>query len=173
MRALNADAQKGKSFKDEDLIALVERYSGASLHDFYQHYIAGTDSLPIDHYLQYMGLRAGTKRPSGTLTMSSDSSLVFETIDPGSPYADAQLQAGDTLIAIDGEPLTLDNADLFVNARHEQRAINLTIGRNGLRKTVRLDFGAVKTPHQVGPYEVDPNSTPLEATIRRAIAGGA
>jgi predicted metalloprotease with PDZ domain len=171
MFALNRDAKQGKTFKDEDLIHLVEKYSGADLKDFYARYIAGTDTLPVAKYLGYMGLRTGQKQPSGSLTMSSDSSLVFESVDPGSLYAKAGIMAGDKLLALDNRPLTLDNIDRFVNAKNEQRKVSLTVEHNGEPKTVTLDFQQPNEARRVGPFEIDSSATALEASIRKGVAG--
>jgi predicted metalloprotease with PDZ domain len=57
MLALNRLAQKGKTFKDEDLIKTVGQLGHADLTDFYNRYIHGTDTLPIDSYLALMGVQ--------------------------------------------------------------------------------------------------------------------
>jgi predicted metalloprotease with PDZ domain len=171
MLALNADAQKGKSFRDEDLIGLVQKYSGADLKDFYSRYIAGTDTLPLNHYLSYMGVRMAAKRPSGSLTMGSDSSLTFESIDAGSPYASAGIQAGDKLLALDHTPITLDNIESFIRARDERRHVILTIEHDGKGQDLNVDFGALGATQRLGPVEIDPKSTALEAKIRKGVLG--
>jgi len=64
MLALNNDAKHGKTFKEDQLIHLVEKYSGVDLTDFYDHYIKGNDSLPLDKYLAMMGLQKSAEGES-------------------------------------------------------------------------------------------------------------
>lgn len=169
MLALNRDAHAGKTFADESLIGLIEKYSGIDLKDFYERYIHGTDTLPIEQYLSYVGLRSAAKQPSGSLTMSSDSALVFESIDEGSSYALAGIKAGDRLVAVDGTPLTLDNIELLTNARNERRSVAITVERNGARSEHPIDFNASGQAARVGPYEIDPHATALAAHIRGSL----
>jgi predicted metalloprotease with PDZ domain len=169
MLALNRDARAGKTFADEDLMKLVQKYAGTDLSEFYDRYIHGTDTLPIEQYLSYVGLRAAAKRAGGSLTMSSDSAIVFESIDEGSSYAQAGFKAGDKIVAIDGTPLTLDNIELLANARNERKKAIIGIERNGVRSELPIDFGATGERDRVGPYELDPQATPLANRIRTSL----
>jgi predicted metalloprotease with PDZ domain len=172
MLALNEDAKKGRTFKDEELIDKVEKYSGASLRDFYTHYIAGGDSLPIEKYLHYMGVHASSRKSGGSLSMTSDNVLFFETVDSGSIYESAGIQPGDRLIAVDGEPLKLDNIERFTNAREEHRTITVTTERQGVTHDAKLDFSVDRsTVKHIGPMEIDATSGSTEAAIRRSLLG--
>jgi predicted metalloprotease with PDZ domain len=75
MLALNALAKKKKFFKDEDLIKVVNKLAHADLTEFYAHYIKGTDSLPLDHYLGMMGVsrkpKDGEDTPASEVTDES------------------------------------------------------------------------------------------------------
>jgi predicted metalloprotease with PDZ domain len=57
MRALNAEAKQGKTFKDKDLFPKIEKMAGVKMQDFYKKYIAGTEAFPIEEYLEKMGLQ--------------------------------------------------------------------------------------------------------------------
>lgn len=56
MLALNAEAKRGKTFDDKELIGKMEKITGLDLQDFYKKYIAGTEELPIEEYLKKMGM---------------------------------------------------------------------------------------------------------------------
>ena len=117
MFALNAEAKKGKTFKDNELIGKMEKITGLDLQDFYKKYIAGTDSLPIDEYLKKMGVGRHVATHSdegvsfgGSLSMSESGELVFDKIFPESVLEKAGVMVNDTIKTLNGEPFTMDKA---------------------------------------------------------------
>ena len=57
MLALNAEAKKGKTFKDNELIGKMEKITRLGSKGFLQKiYSQGLDTLPIDEYLKKMGV---------------------------------------------------------------------------------------------------------------------
>ena len=46
-----------KNFDDEDIIPIIEKVTGASLSDFFNRYVAGTEELPVREMLESIGLR--------------------------------------------------------------------------------------------------------------------
>ncbi|HWF43871.1 MAG TPA: hypothetical protein VG537_04440, partial [Candidatus Kapabacteria bacterium] len=107
MLALNADAKRGKTFAEDNLIHVVEQYAGVDLTDFYDRYIHGTDSLPIDRYLAFMGLRKGGKSEGkASLGLTSDGRLFLQSLDTNTAFARAGMKPGDALIAINGTKLS-------------------------------------------------------------------
>ena len=65
MRALLTDAERGKTYNENDLIGLVEKYSGVDLTDFYNRYIHGPIRCPlIGISRSWESIRANTQSPS-------------------------------------------------------------------------------------------------------------
>jgi S1-C subfamily serine protease len=80
----------------------------------------------------------------GALSTSIDASftaqgLAVAKVAPGSVFAKAGLQAGDTITAVDGKPLrTLDDAaNLYARAGSIKNA-SVTVSRDGKSQTLRV-----------------------------------
>ncbi len=138
MLALNAEAKKGKTFKDKELIGKVEKITGLDLQNFYKKYIAGTDALPIDEYLRKMGMGDTLSIKKGTAekysvahnflgdvlptqhkeSPSNKTKFVFyrapsagKMENPRTEESGSEfvgIQQSDTLISVNGESFTID-----------------------------------------------------------------
>ncbi len=87
--------------------------------------------------------RAEQARPTGFVGwLPYNPPLVSSVID-GTPAARAGLQAGDVLIALNGEPLTISGDDLNVVSERLQALgggpVELTIGRKGKQQTLTVE----------------------------------
>ncbi len=111
MFALNNDAKHGKTFQEKDLIHKVEQYAGIDLTDFYNKYIHGTDSLPLDAYLAKMGYAQSTSAPAQQtqLAMVEDSLFAFQSLDSAGPLGKSGVKSGDVLLAINGTQIAMSN----------------------------------------------------------------
>ncbi len=164
MLALNNDAKHGKTFKEQNLIHLIEKYSGVDLTDFYNRYIHGTDSLPIDTYLAKMGLTHG----EGKSTVSfgfKDGKLVIASLDSGSIFARAGVEPGDALVAVNGTKLSFHNLDILMSLRDSQNSATLTVERDGKNLDIPVNFNA-----DAG-HSGDASVPPLALAIRKGIVG--
>jgi predicted metalloprotease with PDZ domain len=180
MLALNDDAKHGKTFREDQLIHLVEKYSGVDLTDFYNRYIKGYDSLPLDKYLGMIGLESSSESnpvSSGPRNVLSGPAgyRVFAQLDPAGAFAKSGVMEGDYLIAINGAAPSQDNLiDLF-SVRTD--TLHITIRRNGdEQKNISIIplptvAHTVIPPNYLGPFEIDPNATPLANEIRKGITG--
>src|SRR5581483_1152245 len=175
MLALNNDAKHGKTFREEDLIKKVEAYAGIDLTDFYNKYIHGTDSLPLDDYLAKMGILANNvpvpePHPPMMIHSASDSTWVITSLDSTSTFATSGLKIGDRLNKVNGEKITKENVmDVLFN----QDTIHLTIDRDGRTSEVVVKPRPLITSmhSESGPVTIDPNASPLAAAIRKGIVG--
>jgi len=180
MFALNAEAKKGKTFKDSELIGKMEKITGLDLQDFYKKYIAGTDSLPIDEYLKKMGvgnIETGTQTESrialgGKLNFESENSTAYvERVDSSTPFASAGIMEGDTLKTLNGKPFTIQE---IVDLQNGQPPVTLEI--EVIRKGQQKHFSVFvekrnKTTKPKTAYGPLPDATPLEVAIRHGIVG--
>jgi predicted metalloprotease with PDZ domain len=163
MRALYAEAKKGKHFKDEELIGKIEKISGTNLQDFYRKYIAGMDSLELAPYLNKMGLLKDYKEETHTGVsfrtrfLKDSVHLVIDTFinthtmmmvrnqgehhdstitketNQKSDLELAGLMKGDTILSINGKVMNKDDADEFSLNHTAPTTIELEIARNGER----------------------------------------
>ncbi len=172
MLALNEDAKHGKTFKDEDLIHLFEKYSGVDLTDFYNRYIHGTDSLPLDQYLALMGVSHGSSEGKASFSMNESGRLTLDRLDSTSTFAKAGIREGDIILAVNGTPLTLDNIERLSSLRDSLTSAMVRIERDGQAMDIPVTFTRL-TPmtKQEGGMDVKLNATPLELAIRRGIVG--
>ena len=73
---------------------------------------------------------------------SSGQGAAIETVKSGTPAADAGLQAGDVVTAIDGQPVTnSDDLTAKISAHQPGDKVTLTVTRNGATKTIDVTLG--------------------------------
>ena len=180
MLALNAEAKKGKTFKDNELIGKIEKLAGIDLQDFYKRYIAGTDTLPIDNYLKKMGVGRHVVVQSeekanlgGSFGLSGNGELVISQITPNGELDKAGVMVNDTMKTLNGEPFSLDKAMEF--AEHLKPPVTIdfdvarpAVGMKHFSITLNKPKGTTKTTKDFAPL---PDATPLEVEIRHGIVG--
>jgi predicted metalloprotease with PDZ domain len=108
-RALYKDYYlKGRGFKNEDLLSIINRLSGKDYSDFFRRYVWGVEAPPYDRILGYAGYRTdklSRNTPSLGLdaTMTSKGEIEITRVLPGQSAAEAGLMRGDVLLKIDGQ----------------------------------------------------------------------
>ncbi len=165
MRAFNNAAEHGKTFREQDILPLFEKYSGLNLTNFFNRYIHGTDSLPIDKYLGMMGMRQGQTASSVSIGYTNEK-FVLNAVDSGNVLAHAGLKVGDTLLAVNGTKLTLENFDRLASLKDSLSSVTMTIARGGKKMDFPIDFS--KSAKKGG---LDPKASPLAVAIRKGIVG--
>ncbi len=174
MFALNADAKKGITFKDEELIHKMERIAGVDLTDFYKRYIAGTDSLPINSYLADIGVIPSPTGSGGNklnLSFGSTGGLKISDIDTTSTLSQAGVKKNDEIIAVNGTKLSMSNLDIFTELQN-QTTVKFDIMREGKPMTLLVDLQAARSRAALlehHPFKISPEATPLQISMRRGI----
>ena len=170
MRALNNDAKHGKTFQEQDLIHKVGQYAGIDLTEFYNKYIHGTDSLPIDAYLAKMGHQEPNGAPQQTqMAIVADSLFFFQSLDPTGPLAASGIQKGDVLLAINGTKISMSNMSML-SSMDSINGMTMTVRRDG--KSLDIPISDAKTKNDgESTSGIDPNATPMETAIRKGIVG--
>src|SRR5665213_1738087 len=113
---MNREAPSGKTYDDSLLVRTISKYSATDLTEFYKHYIAGADTLPVEAYLEKMG--AGGEVPASmrtggelglNLALNAAGTAIIRATPPDSELDDATvndrssaLQCGDTVCTING-----------------------------------------------------------------------
>jgi len=104
-------AKKGRYFKDSDGVReAAEAVSHADLGWFFTNYIAGTEEVPWNDFLRTVGLRAveglSTEADPGfTASRNFDGPMAVTAVTPVSEAERVGLQAGDTILEIQGKPV--------------------------------------------------------------------
>jgi len=108
---MNANyAKKGRFFNDsEGVREAAEAVSHADLKWFFTKYVAGTEEIPWDDFLRSVGLRveqvATTLADAGFVASRNfDGPMSVAAVTPGSEAERAGLQAGDTILDLQGKP---------------------------------------------------------------------
>jgi predicted metalloprotease with PDZ domain len=109
MRALFQFAQQGQYLTANTIPDLCAELIGDRLTDFWQNYVDGTVTLPLEDMLSKVGVQTTVEEkvwPLGLKTTESAQGLLIQQVLRDSVAANAGLSAHDTLIAIDGIRVT-------------------------------------------------------------------
>jgi predicted metalloprotease with PDZ domain len=144
-------AQKGKFFDDSDGVRqAAEALSGADLGWFFRKYVAGTDEIPYDNFLAWVGLRVLVHEkivPEAGFRAARnfDASPVVVYITPGSEAAQVGLAVGDTVVSLNdvsvARDLELRIAALPIGAEMRLHVLN----NNGGERDLTWKLGEKKT----------------------------
>jgi predicted metalloprotease with PDZ domain len=107
---MNANyAKKGKFFDDSNGVRdAAEAVAHADLGSFFTKYVAGTEEIPWDDFLRPVGLRVeqipSTLADEGFIASRNfDGPMTVAAVTPGSEAEHAGLQAGDTIVELQGK----------------------------------------------------------------------
>jgi len=131
-------ARKEKFFDDSEGIRKAsEVVSGSNLSSFFNKYVAGTDEIPYDEFLAWVGLHVVTHEktisdPGFRAARNFDLAPVVVYVQPNSDAARAGLVPGDTLLTVD---------DALVSRDYEARIAGRPIGEM-LHVRVRASNGS-------------------------------
>ncbi len=175
---MERDVPTGKTYDDSLLIRTISKYSGTDLSDFYDHYIAGTDPLPVEQYLEKMG--AGSAIPASmrtngefglNLALNAAGMAVISAVAEDSLVTSTPLECGDTVCSVNGETVTTRS---IAEAQSSMRsgmpvAITLVRDKKDVPVTIRAKVKA-KRP-RMAAYEILPGATRHELVLRRGLIG--
>ncbi len=172
-------AKKGKHFKDEELITLIEKSTKTKLKDFHTKYIAGVDSLPLGDYARYAGLELFKKeqKPSGVdlggvFQLLPDSSAYFVAAFTNDDLLNAGVMLGDTIITWDDAKLTPSRREKLSKEKDAPIRVSLTVGRPLGRKNIKAILTRPLTTKTVTTPIADmENVTPEQLATRQGIYG--
>jgi predicted metalloprotease with PDZ domain len=170
MRALNQEfAKRGRFFQESDLIALIGRLAGSGFDaaSFFRDYVSGTRDLDYQKYLAYAGLnllREATQVADwGFRTEGGyQGPIRVESVENESKAAEAGIQPGDVITAVNGRPLTV-SPDRLLGTRPGQK-VELQLVRSSRKMTLKLQLGTSSETH----YRIaeDPQAPPEEVELR-------
>jgi predicted metalloprotease with PDZ domain len=159
-RMYDVYAKQGRLYADSQGVqAVAEEVAGVKFDDFFRRYVAGTDEIPYDKFLDAAGLRLIVERraaPEMGFYISGrgpGAQVLVSQVVPGSAAEAAGLQAGDALVTLNGQapprylPAWLrqhepgDTVTLRIQRDNQDLDLKLTLGSIDLNK-----FTLVETP---------------------------
>jgi predicted metalloprotease with PDZ domain len=114
-------SQKHHPFPDSDGVReSAETIAHANLSDFFSKYVAGTEEIPWNDFFRVVGLRlietSATIADLGfTASRSFDGPMIVSAVSTGSEAQHSGLQAGNTILEIDGNPPGLESSEAALN----------------------------------------------------------
>jgi predicted metalloprotease with PDZ domain len=142
-------AKQGRFYDDSQGVeAIAEEVAGVKFDDFFRRYVAGTDEIPYDKFFNAAGLELKVERraapelgfwPTGH---GAGAQVLVSQVVPGSAAETAGLQAGDTLITLNGQPLPR-----FLPAwlrQHEPgQTVTLRVQRDNQDLDLKFELGSI------------------------------
>jgi predicted metalloprotease with PDZ domain len=144
-------ARKERSFDDsEGIRKAAEAVSGADLASFFSKYVAGTDEIPYDDFLAWVGLHVVTREktvsdPGFRAARNFNLAPVVVHVQPDSDAAHAGLVPGDTVLTLDGAQVSRD-FEAWTASRPVGEVLHVRIrAANGAERDLMWKLGARKT----------------------------
>jgi predicted metalloprotease with PDZ domain len=168
-------AHHGRFYNDSaDIEAAVEQVSGKDFHDFFARYVAGTDEIPANQFLNLAGLQlaAGVTSRAGLgfwNVPSGDGSQTATEIEPASPADVAGIHAGDTLLTLNDQPFP-DNLIRWLRAHSPGETVRVRIRRAGTETDI--NFPLEEQTDRNYKIEELPDATSQQIKIREGILHG-
>ena len=175
MAALLAESEKtGRGFAPGGIEATASKLTGTDLAPFFQNALRSTNELPLAETLAKAGLRLReTVRTFPFLGITTDGASAAPRVDDvleDSAAAEAGLQAGDVIIAVNNVPLTGGRQLLPPNAR-PGTVVVLLVRRGGMGEATPVPLTIGKREERTYRLLDDPNATTEQQAIRDAISG--
>lgn len=127
-----------KGIDGDILKAVLEKYSGSRLDDFFNKYIHGTEPVDYQKYLEYAGYATVDHNEFiehpflGAGLTDENGKLMVSTVIHGTSAQEAGISPGDELIAIDHNRIDSGNIFKAIDAHQSGDTIRVTIAREGI-----------------------------------------
>ena len=143
----NEFGKKQKGYSEHDIRVLCEKYTGKSLHPFFDAYVFGTENFEpqLQESFDYLGWEFNRKQS----THINEAEFGFKVIDnghakkvtlvaPNSPSWQAGLSIGDDIIAVNNMALRNDLNE-WLTYFNTSESIEITVLCNQIVKTITLN----------------------------------
>lgn len=172
-----ADHRGDKEFGDDDIVPIIEKATGASVRDFFNRYIAGTEPLPIRELFPKIGITPVVAVDFGLRPVRADEywRVAFILRDGGAQENGLQRKDTITGFAVNGGELrtpldlkltggTLD--EWLAERLKNGESVEVEYIRDGTRSRMPL-----KLEWAFKRLEVDPNASDKAKKIREGMFG--
>lgn len=127
--------KKGKNYTPADYQKAAEMMAGASLEDFFDKYVRGTDEIEYDAILSGVGLKlndeeSGPKQAYlGANLGENDGRLTIRSIPVDTPAYEYGLNSGDQIVAIDGNRASQNFLNSYLSEKKPGDKVRFTVFR--------------------------------------------
>ena len=146
---------KGKGVPEGAVQPAVEATAGSSFAEFFDRYVRGTNDIPYDSFLSVVGRKLVVEKPKdearldpaqpggwlGANVSDSAGRTFISSVLEGSPAWKAGLNAGDELLALDGERVTATSLGDRLSDRAPGDAVTIAVFRRDTLRTFRVLLG--------------------------------
>jgi predicted metalloprotease with PDZ domain len=154
-------------FTPEDAIHAASEIAGVDMREFFERYVTGKQPFPYDRDFGYAGLqvvRSGKERAWLGISMrNGENHAEISNIVPGSPAERAELDRGDTLVAVDGKAVDGQNFAAALDNLQPGKVTELAIIHRG--KLLTRSLTPVANPHPALTLERAPHPTAEQDAI--------
>jgi predicted metalloprotease with PDZ domain len=164
-------ARQGRFFADSDGVRdAAEAVSHADLKWFFEKYVAGTEEIPWDDFFRGVGLRVSqsttTIADAGFVASRNfDGPMTVAAVTSGSEAERAGLQAGDTILEINGKIAGQESSQEMARLNPGDNISIKVRGRRGAERELKFKAGS----REEVSYELkDMEKITLEQRARRA-----
>ena len=152
MRGMDDDyAHRGLFYNDSVGVEQeVEKVAGRSFTNFFRKYVSGTDDIPYGKFLRYAGLDVKAQQRAVAdfgfeVSRTRNGPTHVGAVAPGSSAAQVDLQSGDVLLQLGGQPFPRfaqqwlmrhspgDQVKLRIGRGDQEREVTLTLDKKMLR----------------------------------------
>jgi predicted metalloprotease with PDZ domain len=167
-------------FTDAGLKEAFAKVAGGDLNDFFRRYVNGNEEIDFASYLNRAGLRlsrgyrldqfdaGGKNEKPGTLglrTRLSGDRVVVANVTADFPAYEGGINAGDELVAIDGNRIAAGNASILEELRAEQK-VTLTVFRR--ERMMSFELTAALKPFDLYRIVEVKDANPQQLALRQA-----
>ena len=141
-------AKKRRFFEDSfGVREAAEAVSHSEFGSFFSRYVAGTDEVPWDDFFRSVGLRvevssASVADPGFTASRNFDGPMAVASVAAGSEADRAGLQAGDTIVELQGKNVAQDLRQEFSRLSPGDTIAIKVRGRRGGERDLKWKVGA-------------------------------
>ncbi len=161
-----------KAFSEKDFFNEISQMTYPEISDFINRYIAGTETLPVKEYFNKIGIDYteivgydSSKISLGFGVGFKDNKFILTNVDPSN---EGVLQSGDFIYKVNGEEVTLQNAQQAFGSVSKLKVgekFRFSIMRNGEEKEVELTAKPRLIKHQ---FKIMDNPTKEQLALREA-----
>jgi predicted metalloprotease with PDZ domain len=139
--------KKNRNFTPEDYQKAAELQAGASLEDFFDRYVRGTEEIDYNEILRGIGLQLndeeiGPKQAYlGANLAESDGQLTIRSIPAGTPAYEYGLNTGDQIVAVDGNRASQNFLNSYLNQKKPGDKVRFTVFRFDQLRDFQVTLG--------------------------------
>jgi predicted metalloprotease with PDZ domain len=150
LRSMNDVYAKQKRFYDDSqgVQTTAEEVAGVKFDDFFRSYVAGTDEIPYDKFLNAAGLQLKVERRAApelgfwTTRSSADAQTLVSQVMPGSAAEAAGLKAGDTVVTLNGQALPR-YLPAWLRLHEPGEIVTVRVQRDGKALDLKFALGSI------------------------------